>query len=221
MKVVFLGMNKAGEKALEWLREKQDVDVEAVITEKDELEKIEKIQPEIAVSSGFEHKVPKEIIEVPEKGIVNLHPSYLPFNRGSHPYIWPIIENTVAGVSIHYMNEEIDEGPVIAKERVEIRPDDTAGTLRTRLMDAQFEIFKQNWERIVRGVRAEEQNLEQGNVHRRSELDKITEIDLKEKMKAGKLIGRLRGLTFEDEGHAYFEKDGEMYRVKVEIEKES
>ncbi|MFB6158138.1 MAG: formyltransferase family protein [Candidatus Nanohalobium sp.] len=58
------------------------------------------MEPEIVIASGFEYKVPEEIIVVPEKGIVNLHPSFLPYNRGAHPYIWPIVEDTPAGVSI-------------------------------------------------------------------------------------------------------------------------
>lgn len=220
MEIVFLGMNPAGEKVLEWLELKEDVNIAAVITEEDELEVIEELEPELAISSGFEHKVPGEFIDVPDKGIVNLHPSYLPFNRGSHPFIWPIIEDTVAGVSIHYMNEEIDEGPVIAKERVEIEPSDTAGELRERLMQRQFELFKENWELIKDGARGEKQDLSMGNVHYSSELEDIREIDLDEKMEAGELIDLLRGLTYGDEKLAYFEKDGERYYIDIDIEKE-
>lgn len=220
MDIVFLGMNTAGEEVLDWLENRSDVEVLETITEEEELETIKRLEPEMAISSGFEHKVPREIIEVPEKGIVNLHPSYLPFNRGSHPFIWPIVEETVAGVSIHYMNEEIDEGPVIAKERVEIKPSDTSGVLRERLMQRQFELFRENWELIKEGVRGEKQDLSIGNMHYRSELDDIREIDLDEKMKAGELIDLLRGLNYGDEKLAYFEKDGERYYLDIDIEKE-
>ncbi|WEL20064.1 formyltransferase family protein [Candidatus Nanohalococcus occultus] len=219
MDVVFLGMNEAGQKVLEWLKDQEDVQIEAEITEKEQLKRIKQIKPEIAISAGFEHKVPEEIIEVPEKGIVNLHPSYLPFNRGSHPYIWPIVEKTVAGVSIHYMVPEIDEGPVIAKEKIDIRPDDTAKTLRDRLMNAQFEQFKEFWPRIKEGIRAEKQQLEEGNVHYSKELEELSEIDLNERMKAGELIDRLRGLSFDGENTAYFEKDGQRYYLDLNIHK--
>lgn len=220
MDIVFLGMNPAGEKLLDWLEDMEEVEVLETITEGEELEAIRRLEPEMAISSGFEHKVPKGIIEIPEKGIVNLHPSYLPYNRGSHPFIWPIVEDTVAGVSIHYMNEEIDEGPVIAKERVKIKSSDTAGDLRERLMQRQFELFREKWELIRKGVRGEKQDLSMGNVHYHSELDDVREIDLDEKMKAGDLIDLLRGLTYGDEKLAYFEKDGERYYIDVDIEKE-
>lgn len=213
-------MNPAGEKVLDWLGDKDRVEIVEVITEKEDLGIIEQLEPEMVISSGLEHKVPEEIIDIPEKGIVNLHPSYLPYNRGSHPFIWPIIEDTVAGVSIHYMNEEIDEGPVIAKERVEMKPSDTAGELRERLMQRQFELFKEEWELIRKGVRGEKQDLSMGNVHYSSELEEVRGLDLDEKMETGKLIDLLRGLTYSDEKLAYFEKDGERYYISVDIEQE-
>jgi len=94
----FSWMNDAGQKIYEWLNQRQDVEVMALLTEKNQLSIIKQTTgADIVISSGFEHKVPKEIIEVPENGIINLHPSYLPYNRGSHPHIWSLIEGTPAG----------------------------------------------------------------------------------------------------------------------------
>lgn len=218
MDVLFLGMNPTGEEVLDWLRQKDGVDVRAVIEEKEGLEKIRDLRPELVVSSGYEHIVPKDIIEVPERGIVNLHPSYLPYNRGAHPYIWPLIEDTPAGVSVHYMNESIDEGPLIARREVEKRPDDDAGSLRERLMDEQAELFKDNWEKILRGESCE-QDLEKGNVHRKADLDEISRLDLDEEMSLREAIDLLRGLTFEESKLAFFEEEG-RYSVGVDIDKE-
>jgi len=117
-------------KIYEWLNQRQDVEVMALLTEKNQLSIIKQLEPDIVISSGFEHKVPKEIIEVPENGIINLHPSYLPYNRGSHPHIWSLIEGTPAGVSLHYMVESIDEGPIIDKKRGKGR---TAGYCKNTL----------------------------------------------------------------------------------------
>lgn len=217
MDIVFLGMNDAGHKVFAWLKQREDVEVKALIEDKEELSRIKEIEPELCISAGFEHIVPKEMIKVPEKGIVNLHPSYLPYNRGSHPYIWPIVENTVAGVSIHYMDKNIDEGDIIDKRRIDMGPDDTARTLRDRLMDAQVEQFKDVWPEIKKGVRGEKQDPDAGNVHYRKELDEIAEIDLNEKMRAGKLIDKLRGLTYPPEKLAWFEKDGKKYYIEVDI----
>ena len=217
MEAVFLGMNKAGEEVYDWLNSREDVKVLALLTEKEQLSLIEDLQPEIVISSGFEHKVPKEVIEAPEKGIVNLHPSFLPYNRGSHPYIWPIVDDTPAGVSIHYMDEEIDQGPIIDRKEVPVFNEDTAESLHERLMDEQVELFKENWSIIKKGPEGREQDGERGNTHYRDELDELREIKLGEETTAGELIDRLRALTYPPHRNAYFERNGEKYFIDVDI----
>ena len=216
MNLVFLGINEAGEEVLEWLREKEEVDVLEAVEEREGLQKIKDLRPELVVSSGFEHIVPKEIIQIPEKGIINLHPSYLPHNRGAHPYIWPLIEDTPAGVSVHFMNEGIDEGPVVARKKVEKRPDDDAESLRDRLMKKQVELFKDNWDKILR-EEAWEQNLEEGSFHLKSDLDEISNLDLEKEMTLREAINLLKGLTFGDKKLASIDEE---YFVGVNIEKE-
>lgn len=218
MEIVFLGMNEAGEKVLDWLRNQEEVKVKAVITEREGLEKIRELKPSLVVSSGYEYIVPKEIIEIPEKGIVNLHPSYLPYNRGAHPYVWPIIHGTPAGVSVHFMNEELDEGPLVARREVKVRPDDNAKTLRERLMKEQASLFIENWEKILRKD-AEEQDLEKGTVNFREDLDNACELDLERGMTLGEAIDLLRGLTYPPEKIAYFERNGEKYFISLDVEK--
>jgi methionyl-tRNA formyltransferase len=221
MEAVFLGMNDAGEEVYDWLNQREDVEVLALLTEKEQLSLIKELEPEIVISAGFEHKVPKEIIEVPEQGIVNLHPSYLPYNRGSHAFIWPIADRNVAGVSIHYMTENIDEGPIIDKRKIDIEPDDTAGNLHDKLMSEQVDQFKEFWPRIKEGIRTEEQDPEEGTVNYKKDLDDYTEIELKNKVKAGDLIDKLRALTYKDQKLAYFKKNGDKYYIEVDIVPES
>jgi methionyl-tRNA formyltransferase len=221
MEAVFLGMNDAGEKVYNWLNSRDDVKVRALLTEKDQLSLIKEIEPEIVISSGFEHKVPEEIIEVPAQGIVNLHPSFLPYNRGSHPNVWSIIDDTPAGVSIHYMVEEIDEGPIIDRKEVRVEPSDTAGKLYSRLQNEMFELFKENWLDIKEGVEGEEQNTETGSTNYEKDLEKASELDLDRKVNAEKFLKKLRGLTWKPYKNAYFEKYGEKYFVEVEITPES
>ncbi len=219
MDAIFLGMNEAGRKTYDWLNQRDDVDVLAVLTEEEQLSLVRELEPELVISSGFEHIVPEEIIEFPEKGIVNLHPSLLPYNRGAHPYIWPIVEDTPAGVSIHYMNEEVDEGDLIARREVEVLEEDTAGDLYDRLQQEQFELFRENWDEIRDGDDAREQPVK-GTKHYREDLDKLCHLDLEEKERLGDTIDRLRALTFSDRNTAFFERNGEKYYVRIDIEKD-
>lgn len=221
MKAVFLGLNEAGEHVYDWLNERDDVEVLALLTERDQLSLIKELEPEIVISSGFRYKVPKDIIEVPEKGVVNLHPSFLPYNRGSHPYIWPLIDGTPAGVSVHYMNEKIDEGDIIDRKKIRKRPEDDSKTLRQRLIQAQVEQFADNWNRIKKGVDGVEQDSSDGTVHSMDELDEIAQLDLEASTEVGDLIDRLRALSYTEAGVAFFEKNGERYYVNLSITPES
>lgn len=219
MDVIFLGMNKAGEEALEWLRQKEEVNILEVIEDRKGLEKIKQMRPELVVSSGYEYIVPEEIIEVPEKGIVNLHPSYLPHNRGAHPYIWPLIDGSPAGVSVHFMNQKLDEGPLIARRKVEKKPDDNAKSLRDRLMKEQAELFKDSWDKILEGE-SRPQDLEKGSVHRKEDLDEVSNLDMDKEMSLGDAIDLLRGLSYGDKELAFFEEEGQSYTVGVDVRKE-
>jgi methionyl-tRNA formyltransferase len=214
---IFLGKNPAGEKVYNWLNQRADVKVKALLTEKSQLSLIEEIRPDIVIASGFEHKVPKEIIEIPEKGIINLHPSFLPYNRGAHPYIWPIIEDTPAGVSIHYMNEEIDEGELIDRREVEVKPDDTAEKLYQRLQEQQFQQFKDLWQEIKTGAESRKQKLDRGTSHRREELENLFRLELGEKDTLRNFLDKLRASNFSDRKTTYFERNGKKYYVEIEI----
>lgn len=220
MNIIFLGMNDAGEKVLEWLQDRTDVEILEVLKEKKDLSKIKEEEPELVVSSGFEHKVPKDILDVPEKDIVNLHPSFLPFNRGAHPYVWPLIDGTPAGVSIHYMNEGIDEGPVISRRKVEKKETDTAKDLYDRLQEEMFGLFKDSWKDIKEGVKGEEQDLSKGTVHRTEELNELSSIDPNEEYKAKELIDLLRALSFPPHGMASIEDKFLELNVRGSVEGE-
>lgn len=67
------------------------------------------------------------------RAIINCHISYLPYNRGSYPAVWSIIDDTPAGVTIHVIDEGIDTGPIVARELVLKHPNDTGETLYARL----------------------------------------------------------------------------------------
>ena len=59
----------------------------------------------------------------------------LDFNKGKKPNVWPIIEGTPAGVALHFIDENIDTGPIIARKEVLIEPTETAYSLYHKLID--------------------------------------------------------------------------------------
>lgn len=87
-----------------------------------------------AVVSSFNYKIPKELLDVPKHGFINIHPSLLPKYRGGNPYSTVIINGEAeTGVTLHFMDEGFDTGDIITQRKVPISPIETMGTLFNRL----------------------------------------------------------------------------------------
>lgn len=105
------------------------------------LQTIKDLNVDLAIVCSFNYKVPKILLDSVKDGFVNLHPSYLPHYRGSNPYSHPIINNEkFTGVTLHFMNENFDEGDIIIQQKLPITPLETMGTLfnRTNLMGLEL-----------------------------------------------------------------------------------
>ena len=91
---------------------------------------LKKIQPEIIFCIGGTRLIPKDILEIPRLGCVNIHPALLPKYRGRYSTAHAIFNGeTETGVTIHWMDEGIDSGPIILQEPIKIGPNDTAKAL--------------------------------------------------------------------------------------------
>lgn len=98
------------------------------------LSKIKAAQPDMMVVCSYNKKFPMEFINLAKDGVVNCHPSLLPFYRGGNPYSHVIINNEkFTGVTLHYMDENFDTGDVICQYKIKIDPIETMGTLFNKL----------------------------------------------------------------------------------------
>lgn len=217
VEVILLGLNDIGERIYEWLVDRRDAEVEALFTEPNQLKNVEVLQPELIISAGFRYIVQKEILNVPDLGSVNLHKAYLPFNRGANPNVWSIVEDTPAGVTLHYMTEDLDAGPIIDRRMVEKRPEDTAKDLYERLEKAQFDQFKEMWPDIRDNSVDTETVEEEGTYHYKRDFVDLWELNLGETAEVGEFINRLRGTTFPPFRNAYFVEDNTRYFVDIHI----
>ncbi len=73
---------------------------------------------DLIVSFGYRHILSADVLKTAQYPVINLHMSYLPFNRGAHPNFWSFYDNTPAGVSIHEMDEGVNTGPIIYQRQV-------------------------------------------------------------------------------------------------------
>ncbi len=78
-------------------------------------------QPDVICVACFSKRIPHAILDIPRFGCLNVHPSLLPANRGPEPLFWTFREGSqLTGVTIHLMEEDMDSGPILAREVVDV-----------------------------------------------------------------------------------------------------
>jgi methionyl-tRNA formyltransferase len=98
------------------------------------IETLRALAPEMIIVAAYGQILPREILTLPPFGCVNIHASLLPAYRGAAPINWAIIRGEAeTGVTIMQMDEGMDTGAVLLRERITIEGKDTAGTLTERL----------------------------------------------------------------------------------------
>lgn len=99
-----------------------------------DFEKVVALKPDLIVTCAYGQIIPREILEAPKFGAINVHASLLPFLRGGAPIHHAIIDGyKETGITIMYMNEKMDEGDIISQIKTPILERDTASTLHDRL----------------------------------------------------------------------------------------
>ena len=115
------------------------------INDEENVALIKKLVPDIIFCFGWSHLIKREILNIPNKGIIGFHPSYLPLNRGRHPLIWALVLGLKETASTFFlMNEGADTGKIISQEKVTITFEDDASTLYKKICktaEAQIESF--------------------------------------------------------------------------------
>lgn len=124
------------------------------------------------ISYGYRHIIKKAVIDAVNGRIINLHISYLPWNRGADPNLWSFLENTPKGVTIHYVDEGLDTGKIIAQRLIEFKGPHTLATTYRQLTLYIESYFKSLWPLIRTGnVMGIEQNPQDGSYHKSKDKD--------------------------------------------------
>jgi len=186
------------------------------LTNKKYLEKLRNLKPDIAISAWFGYILKKDFIDIFPYGCINLHNSYLPYNRGKYPHVWAIYEGSKYGVSIHYIDEKIDSGDIIARKEIKIRPTDIAGTLYERSLKEIVKLFIKTWPKLKQGkIKPIPQNNKIATFHFAKDVEKLDVIKLNKKYLAKELINQIRARSFKDRSYAYFLYKGKKIYVKI------
>ncbi len=129
---------------------------EELISEEGILKKLKEIKADLIVLAGFLLKFPETIIaEFPNK-IINIHPALLPKYGGKGMYGSAVHEAVVknkdseTGISIHYVNENYDEGAIISQKTVALSKADTPDTVAAKVHKLEYEWFPKVIEEILK-----------------------------------------------------------------------
>ena len=105
-------------------------------------EMIDEINPELIALAGFMRILGDEFVRHFYGRIINIHPSLLPKFTGTRTHERALAAGeTEHGASVHFVTEDLDGGPVIARDKVKIHKDDTADTLQTRVLEKEHLLF--------------------------------------------------------------------------------
>jgi methionyl-tRNA formyltransferase len=165
MRILFFGGHDLGKTTLDYLLKKNKNIVAAVMTDTDNewyhgLEEVtdeynidlfkvgninydqfvdevkNDLKPDLIISVNFDQIFKKEIINIPEKGCINIHASLLPNYRGRAPLNWAILKGEEkTGVTVHFINEGIDTGEIILQEEIEIKNNDYISDILKQVKD--------------------------------------------------------------------------------------
>jgi methionyl-tRNA formyltransferase len=178
-------------------------------------------RPHLGVSAWWPYLLRRPLIDWPVEGWINLHPSLLPFNRGKHPNFWSLVEGTPVGATIHFIDQTIDGGDIVAQAELGVSWTDTGESVYKRTQQLCVRLFAELAPVLVEGAELprRRQPVPPTPVHFAAELDPASEIRLDEVCTARKLLNLMRARTFPPHPGAYFHDAGERFVVRVSIER--
>ena len=112
---------------------------------------VDEFSPDIILSSGYDRLLRPKTIQKYSQRIINLHAAYLPWARGIGTTLFATILRYPYGVSVHFINEGLDTGNLIARKIVQTEQDDTLRTFYSKLLSATEDLFFESFPKIVSG----------------------------------------------------------------------
>jgi phosphoribosylglycinamide formyltransferase-1 len=157
-RVVSVFTNNASAKVIERAKNHQipvEIFSKNELLERNVLQKIQEIDPDLIVLAGFLLKFPENIIENYPNKIINIHPALLPNYGGKGMYGMHIhravVENKEkeTGISIHFVNENYDEGAIIFQKNTALTNEDTAETVAEKIHELEQKYFPEIISRLL------------------------------------------------------------------------
>jgi methionyl-tRNA formyltransferase len=161
-----------------------------------------------------------QLIRSARAGFINFHPSFLPFNRGKHYNFWALVEGAPFGVSLHFVDEGVDSGDIVAQRAIPYDWTDTGETLYFKARREIVRLFCESYPMLrTLQIPRRRQELGKGSSHVAAELTEASRIDLERLYRGRELLNLLRARTFKGHPACWFEDAEDRYEVRVEIKR--
>lgn len=158
------------------------------------LEMLKEANPELVIVVAYGKILPKEILEFPKYGCINIHASLLPLLRGAAPIQWSIINGFAkTGVTSMQMDEGLDTGDMLIKGEIEIGENETAGELHDRLSALGAEILEKTIDALIKGELAPTQQNHEEFTYAPMLSKELSPVDWN--MSASEIHNKIRGLS--------------------------
>ncbi len=148
MNILFLTNNIITQPLFKFLQNQSNIKV-FLFSDKLNVEIIEQQKTDMIVSYNYKYIIYKPVLDSVNRKAINLHISYLPWNRGAQPNFWSFFRNTPKGVTIHLIDEGLDTGDILLQKRLYF--DENVETLSSTYEDLHYEIqklFIENWDQL-------------------------------------------------------------------------
>lgn len=131
----------------------------------DKINKETAILYDFIISFGYRYIIAEDVIKAMENKIINLHISYLPYNKGADPNLWSYLEDTPKGVTIHYIDKELDSGDILLQKIVKDNVNDTLKTSYNRLISEIVTLFNNNMNDLINNNIKATKQTNKGTIH--------------------------------------------------------
>lgn len=170
MKILFLGYTSKKTKIINFLRKENNVIEHR--QKKLTLKIVKKY--DLIISFGYKKIINKNILSSLKRPAINLHISYLPYNKGAHPNFWSFVEKTPKGVSIHEISKKIDDGKIIIRKKINFRLTKKITFVETykKLIIEIEQLFIKHSKRIILGSYKSKKVTKIGTFHKKKDLPK-------------------------------------------------
>lgn len=181
---------------------------------------LDKFEASICLSCWSSFIFDNKLINLFPLGVYNFHNSLLPSFGGSGANIWSLIKNGTPGVTLHRVSEKIDQGPIIAQNKIKYDFSDTGLSVLNKQYIEMLKLLKKNWNNLLFNKYDYQIPLFPLSYFLKKDRDTLKQIDLDKKYSGRDLINIIRAYQFSNTDTCFFyDENKDKWSISIKIKK--